>query len=295
MPQPDDGVRPRIVFPDLVPGKEYTAEVNIIFPFNPDEPDLPQPQPITRVIQTLAMDDSLPDITGKDFAVEKMTNTICLVFTNRKAEIDAYRITVREILRNGGLQPVHSLRHPALDKRVCFPTLKAATDYEISLASISGQLQSATFTISIKTLDEDKEWKEKWYKWRYFSFNQWIKMFDQYSLMAKKKKFWSRPEQLACPSMRSTLPCKAQLQDWKDLNNCSFKICPEAPDFDSVAFDSVGDSSTYTADWEADFQTYRAYLYPQWQLLLKNYATRFAPELKLEPKNINNVPSMDRK
>ena len=55
MPQPDDGVRPRIVFPDLVPGKEYTAEVNIIFPFNPDEPDLPQPQPITRVIQTLAM------------------------------------------------------------------------------------------------------------------------------------------------------------------------------------------------------------------------------------------------
>ena len=49
--------------------------------------------------------------------------------------------------------------------------------------------------------------------------------------MAKKKKFWSRPEQLACPSMRSSLPCKAQLQDWKDLNNCSFKICPEAPDF----------------------------------------------------------------
>ena len=49
---------------------------------------------------------------------------------------------------------------------MCFPTLKAATDYEISLASISGQLQSATFTLAIKTLEEDKEWKEKWYKWR---------------------------------------------------------------------------------------------------------------------------------
>ena len=73
---------------------------------------------LLTLYNNISQDDSLPDITGKDFAVEKMTNTICLVFTNRKAEIDAYRITVREILRNGGLQPVHSLRHPALDKRV---------------------------------------------------------------------------------------------------------------------------------------------------------------------------------
>lgn len=50
--------------------------------------------------------------------------------------------------------------------QICFYSLKTATEYEISVASISDNLQSAPVSIRVKTLEEDRDWMEKWYKWR---------------------------------------------------------------------------------------------------------------------------------
>ena len=55
---------------------------------------------------------------------------------------------------------------------------------------------------------------------------------------------------------------------------------------DSVAFANSGESTSYTADWEADFQTYKSYLYPQWSNLLSSYAARYQKDLNLDKKLI---------
>lgn len=126
-------------------------------------------------------------------------------------------------------------------------------------------------------------------------------MFDQYSQMARSKGFWTRPNPpFACPKMRDNIPCKSKVYIWKDLNECPFKICESPPEFgmkmlrlhygvifietvlDSIAFDNSGESNSYTADWEADFQTYKTYLYPQWTNLLSSYVARFQKALNID-------------
>ena len=66
---------------------------------------------------------------------------------------------------------------------------------------------------------------------RYFSFNQWSKMFDSYARVARKKNFWTRPQNLACPALRDNIPCKSNLVTWRDLNGCTFNLCDQAPEF----------------------------------------------------------------
>ena len=74
---------------------------------------------------------------------------------------------------------------------------------------------------------------------RYFSFNQWIQTFDQYSRLAKKKGFWTSPvDGYNCPSMQD-IPCKAQTFAWKDLNGCSFNICNSPPEFGMTVINTL--------------------------------------------------------
>ena len=56
-------------------------------------------------------------------------------------------------------------------------------------------------------------------------------MFDSYARVARKKNFWTRPLNLACPALRDNIPCKSNLVTWRDLNGCTFNLCDQAPEF----------------------------------------------------------------
>ena len=71
---------------------------------------------------------------------------------------------------------------------------------------------------------------------RYYSFNQWIKTFDNYQRVAKVRGIWTDPTKdptlnFSCPAMLGQLPCKGAVADWRDLNNCAFAICENPPTF----------------------------------------------------------------
>ncbi|CBY19543.1 unnamed protein product [Oikopleura dioica] len=235
------------------------------------------PVSFQRMVSTSSMDNSITEVDRNNLTVEKLSNTLCLVFNKMISSVDAYKITLMEVSEADFI--VQPQRVPITDQRICFYSLKTATEYEISVASISDNLQSAPVSIRVKTLEEDRDWMEKWYKWRYFSFNQWSKMFDSYARVARKKNFWSRPQNLACPALRDNIPCKSNLVTWKDLNGCTFNLCDQAPEFESRAFDEMATTDSFTSDWEADFRIYKDYLYPQWTALLSAYASLLKSEL----------------
>jgi len=57
-------------------------------------------------------------VDRNSLAVEKLSNALCLVFTKLVAGIDAYRITIKEMMPSGETILVNTLRHPANEQRV---------------------------------------------------------------------------------------------------------------------------------------------------------------------------------
>jgi len=90
---------------------------------------------------------------------------------------------------------------------------------------------SIAVDVAVDTLKEDKKWKQQWYEWRLYSFNQWIKTFDMYRRKAANLGITSPPQSVSCPRTLSSLPCQGQLSDWFDLNNCKFAICNQPYEF----------------------------------------------------------------
>ena len=69
---------------------------------------------------------------------------------------------------------------------------------------------------------------------RYRSFTNWVKTFDEYQRQASKKGFmvdFRKSNDLECPATLTKMPCKGQLSEWRDLNECVFHICEDPFEF----------------------------------------------------------------
>ena len=50
--------------------------------------------------------------------------------------------------------------------KVCFPKLKPKTEYQLKVVAQKDTLMSTAINIDVETLDDDIEWKKRWYNWR---------------------------------------------------------------------------------------------------------------------------------
>ena len=72
------------------------------------------------------------------------------------------------------------------------------------------------------------------HNFRYRSFTNWVKTFDEYQRQASKKGFmvdFRKSNDLECPATLTKMPCKGQLSEWRDLNECVFHICEDPFEF----------------------------------------------------------------
>ena len=106
---------------------------------------------------------------------------------------------------------------------------------------------------------------------------------------------------LECPATLTKMPCKGQLSEWRDLNECVFHICEDPFEFgkfnqftwsktkvnvknDRPISEDLSETEREDlqtmSEWENEYSVYKKYLWPQWTNVLNRYIAAYQANAK---------------